>query len=148
MTEQRNSKASVSSDTHDRGRSPEAGKAEFLEASFGSELRPSLSEHSTHTPLTLLLEAIEFSQYDPASHQDGTHRVFVFPRPSEREGYFDALVTITPHNPDAAPPKGVTLSAIPRAGAPLGSFVEAKTNISGQAWLRDLPFGDYSLGAR
>lgn len=101
---------------------------------------------TTPPSLPRLLDLIEFSPYDPASAQDATHRVFVMPRPSERAEHFDALVTITPHDPDAAPPAGETLTARPRAGTSLAPMIGAKTNTRGQAWLRELPFGDYGLG--
>lgn len=106
---------------------------------------PTLASDETSS-LSALLSEIVFSEHDPATVHNENWRIHVAPRLADDGAHFDALVTLTPFLGKPLLPAGCRFSAPPCAGAagpqPLASTV---TDSRGQAWFRDLPYGEHGL---
>lgn len=91
---------------------------------------------TNHAKTLAALPLVNFSETEPATIHSADWFLTVAPLLAS-DTTFHAVVTLTPREPDGEVPEGVHLT--------LADGTSVATDIRGQAWFRDLPFGEYAL---
>lgn len=92
-------------------------------------------------PLAALLAQLHFTHERADYLEDTQWTVYAHPRVSDKEGYFDALIHITPRSAETGTAQGIRL--IVERGNTIW-LPRGRTNRRGQVWFPELPFGDFS----